>query len=145
MKIVLQRVSRASVAVEGNIVGQINRGYVVLLGIGGDDSQEKVDRMVEKINKLRLFPDKDGKTNLNIGDIGGEVLVISQFTLYADCRKGTRPSFTNAAPPALAQELYEYFVEKAKGYFAKVACGQFGASMQVALVNDGPFTVVLEG
>jgi D-tyrosyl-tRNA(Tyr) deacylase len=100
--------------------------------------------MVEKINKLRLFPDQDGKTNLSIGDIGGELLVISQFTLYADCRKGTRPSFTDAAPPALAEALYEYFVAQAAGQFAKVACGRFGASMQVELVNDGPFTVVLE-
>ena len=144
MKIVLQRVCRAAVAVEGEVIGQINRGYVVLLGIGGNDNQEKADRMVEKINKLRLFPDQDGKTNLSIGDIGGELLVISQFTLYADCRKGTRPSFTDAAPPALAEAMYEYFVAQAAGRFAKVACGRFGASMQVELVNDGPFTVVLE-
>jgi len=145
MKIVLQRVSSASVKVEGEILGQIGRGYVILLGIGGGDDCEKADRMIEKISKLRLFPDNDGKTNLSISDVAGEILVISQFTLYADCRKGTRPSFTEAAPPALAEELYEYFIKKASPYFKKVACGKFGASMQVELVNDGPFTVVLEG
>ena len=144
MKIVLQRVSRGAVTVEGEIVGQINRGYVALLGIGSHDTREKIDHMIGKIKKLRLFPDGDGKTNLSIGDIGGEMLVISQFTLYADCRKGTRPSFTEAAPPALAQALYEYFVDKAGQHFTKVACGRFGAAMQVELVNDGPFTVVLE-
>ena len=144
MKIVLQRVSSSSVKVDGETVGQIQRGYLVLLGISGGDTRETVDRMVEKIQKLRLFPDADGKTNLSISDIGGEMLVISQFTLYADCRKGTRPSFTQAAPPALAEELYDYFIEKSTPYFKKVASGKFGASMQVELVNDGPFTVVLE-
>ncbi|MCL2286473.1 MAG: D-aminoacyl-tRNA deacylase [Firmicutes bacterium] len=145
MKIILQRVSRASVKVENEITGEINRGYVVLLGIGDGDNRGKTDRMIEKIKKLRLFPDNDGKTNLSISDINGELLVISQFTLYADCRKGTRPSFTEAAPPALAEELYDYFIEKAGSNFQKVACGVFGAMMQVELVNDGPFTVVLEG
>lgn len=145
MKIVLQRVSSASVKVEEEIIGQINNGYVLLLGIGSDDNREKADSMIEKIKKLRLFPDNDGKTNLSISDIEGELLVISQFTLYADCRKGTRPSFTDAAPPALAEELYEYFIKKATPLFKKVACGKFGAYMQVQLVNDGPFTVVLEG
>jgi len=145
MKVILQRVSRASVKVENEIVGAINCGYVVLLGVGGGDNHEKADRMIEKIKKLRLFPDSDGKTNLSISDIDGELLVISQFTLYADCRKGTRPSFTEAAPPALAEELYEYFIKKAGPHFQKVACGIFGAMMEVELVNDGPFTVVLEG
>lgn len=144
MKIVLQRVSSSSVKVDGEVIGQIQCGYVILLGISGGDTRETVDRMVEKIQKLRLFPDADGKTNLSISDIGGELLVISQFTLYADCRKGTRPSFTQAAPPALAQELYDYFIENATPHFKKVASGEFGASMQVELVNDGPFTVVLE-
>ena len=144
MKIVLQRVSGSSVKVEGETVGQIQRGYLILLGIAADDTREKADRMIEKIHKLRLFPDGDGKTNLSISDVAGEVLVISQFTLYADCRKGTRPGFTQAAPPALAEELYDYFVEKARPYFAKVACGRFGASMQVELINDGPFTILLE-
>ena len=144
MKIVLQRVSSSCVKVDGEVIGQIQCGYVILLGISGGDTRETVDRMVEKIQKLRLFPDADGKTNLSISDIGGELLVVSQFTLYADCRKGTRPSFTQAAPPALAQELYDYFIEKATPHFKKVANGKFGASMQVELVNDGPFTVVLE-
>jgi len=143
MKVVLQRVTHANVKVDKNTVGEINHGYVVLLGIAGGDTHDDIDRMVEKITKLRLFADENGKTNLSITDVGGEILVVSQFTLYADCRKGTRPSFTDAAPPALAQDLYRYFIEKAKPLFAKVASGVFGASMQVELVNDGPFTVVL--
>ena len=144
MKIVLQRVISGSVKVDGQIVGQICRGYVLLLGVRGSDTYEAADRMVEKIAKLRLFPDEYGKTNLSISDVNGEILVISQFTLYADCRKGTRPSFAEAASPKLAEEIYEYFIKKATPCFKKVACGMFGASMQVELINDGPFTVVLE-
>jgi len=144
MKIVLQRVSRASVTVDGHIAGSIDKGYVVLLGIGGGDDQAKVDKMLDKIQKLRIFPDRDGKTNLSVGDVGGGILIVSQFTLYADCRKGNRPSFTGAAHPALAKGLYEYFIERAKGKFTRVAHGVFGAAMQVELVNDGPFTVILE-
>jgi len=145
MKIVLQRVLSASVKIESEVVGEVGKGYVLLLGIGAGDTTEKVDEMLAKIQKLRLFPDENGKTNLSIGDVQGEVLIVSQFTLYADCRKGTRPSFTDAAPPQLAEELYEYAIKKATGLFGRVACGRFGASMQVELVNDGPFTVVLEG
>jgi len=145
MKIVLQRVLNANVKVDREIIGEIEKGYVLLLGFGAGDTTESVGQMLEKVKKLRLFPDENGKTNLSIADVNGEVLVISQFTLYADCRKGTRPSFTDAAPPALAEELYEEFVKKATPFFKKVACGKFGASMQVELVNDGPFTVVLEG
>jgi len=144
MKIILQRVSTAPVTVSGDITGQINRGYVALLGIGQDDTKEKIDKAIEKIKKLRLFADADGKTNLSITDISGELLVISQFTLYADCRKGNRPSFTDAATPALAEELYNYFIEAAKPHFKNVGCGIFGAEMQVSLINDGPFTVMLE-
>ena len=144
MKIVLQRVLNSCVKIDGKTVGEIGRGYLLLLGISGSDTREKADRMVEKLQKLRLFPDADGKTNLSITDVGGEILIISQFTLYADCRKGTRPSFTDAAPPALAEELYDYFIAKATPCFKKVAGGKFGASMQVELINDGPFTVVLE-
>ena len=146
MKIVLQRVTRASVTVGGDIMGSIERGYVVLLGFGEGDSRGMVEKMVDKIQKLRLFSDENGKTNLSIGEIGesgGGILVISQFTLYADCRKGTRPSFEDAAKPVLAEELYDYFIEYSKGKFAKVEHGVFGAYMQVDLVNDGPFTVVL--
>ena len=146
MKIVLQRVSRASVTVEGKITGSIEAGYVVLLGIGAGDDKSKVEKAVDKIQKLRIFADSEGKTNLPITAVQGGLLVVSQFTLYADCRKGNRPSFTEAAPPALAEELYEYFIEYAKldGKFDKVECGVFGADMQVELVNDGPFTVIIE-
>jgi len=145
VKAVLQRVSEASVTVDGEIVGSIDKGYVVLLGIGEDDTKEKVDKMVDKIKNLRIFADENGKTNLSIEDVGGEILIISQFTLYADCRKGNRPSFTGAGSPALAEELYEYFIEKSRGKFKKVGHGVFGASMKVSLVNEGPFTVILEG
>ena len=144
MKIVLQRVSRANVTVNNRITGQIGKGYVLLIGVGKSDTKEHVTRLVEKIKKLRLFPDSEGKTNLSIGDVSGEILVISQFTLYADCRKGTRPGFTDSASPALAEELYEYFIEIAKPQFRTVASGVFGAMMQVELVNDGPFTIFLE-
>ena len=144
MRIVLQRVSRASVTVDGNTIGRIDNGYVVLLGIGEGDDKPKVEKAIYKMEKLRLFPDANGKTNLSIVDVGGGLLVISQFTLYADCRKGNRPSFTNAANPTLAEELYEYFIEYAKDKFSKVQHGIFGASMQVELVNSGPFTVILD-
>ena len=144
MKIVLQRVTSASVRVGDEIVGQMRRGYVALVGFGTEDNEAVVDRMVEKIKKLRLFPDDEGKTNRSIVDIDGELMIVSQFTLYADCRKGNRPSFTDAAPPEKAEALYEYFIAAAKPHFAKVSHGSFGASMKVELVNDGPFTVVLE-
>jgi len=144
MKVVLQRVSRASVTVNGQIVGSINKGYLVLLGVGAGDDKAKIEKAVDKIQKLRIFADENGKTNLSIADVGGELLVVSQFTLYADCRKGNRPSFTDAAPPALAEELYEYFINYAIGKFAKVQHGVFGAMMDVELVNSGPFTVILE-
>ncbi|MCL2200265.1 MAG: D-aminoacyl-tRNA deacylase [Defluviitaleaceae bacterium] len=144
MKIILQRVSRASVTVDGKVVGSINKGYLVLLGVGAGDDKTKIEKAVDKIQKLRIFPDENGKTNLSITDVGGELLIVSQFTLYADCRKGNRPSFTEAAPPALAEELYEYFIEYSKGKFTKVQHGTFGASMEVELVNSGPFTVILE-
>ena len=144
MKVVLQRVARASVKVGDKVVGRIARGYVALVGFGAGDDEAVADKMIEKIRKLRLFADDEGKTNLSIADIHGELLVVSQFTLYADCRKGNRPSFTDAAPPERAKALYDYFVAAAASYFVKVAHGSFGACMQVELVNDGPFTVVLE-
>jgi len=144
MKIVLQRVSRASVTVDDNVIGNINKGYLVLLGIGAGDDKAKVEKAVDKIQRLRILADENGKTNLSIADIGGELLVVSQFTLYADCRKGNRPSFTDAAPPALAEELYNHFIEYARDKFAQVERGEFGAAMSVELVNDGPFTVILE-
>ena len=144
MKIVLQRVSGAAVRVDGQIIGSIDKGYVALLGIGANDTKEQIDKMVDKIKKLRIFPDGDGKTNLSIEDVNGGILVISQFTLYADCKKGNRPSFTDAGSPALAEELYEHFIKACDGKFSKVAHGEFGADMKVELVNDGPFTVILE-
>jgi D-tyrosyl-tRNA(Tyr) deacylase len=144
MKIVLQRVNRARVSVEGQVVGAIGKGYLLLIGISSADTKEQVEKMAEKIEKLRIFPDENGKTNLSIGDVGGEVLVISQFTLYADCKKGNRPSFINAGNPRLAEELYKYFIEISKTRYVKVEEGVFGASMKVELENDGPFTLVLE-
>ena len=144
MKIVLQRVLEAKVSVDGNICGQINKGYLLLLGVSNEDNKDIADKMIEKISRLRIFEDENGKTNLSIDQVGGEVLVVSQFTLYADCRKGNRPSFTNAGSPDKANELYEYIVERCKGLFKKTQHGVFGADMQVSLVNDGPFTLVLD-
>ncbi len=144
MKVVLQRVQEANVKVDGEIIGEIGRGYVILLGVGKDDNREVAEKMADKIKKLRLFADENDKTNLSIDDIGGEVLVISQFTLYADARKGTRPSFIEAGPPQLAEELYEYFLKLCEERFSKTAHGSFGADMKVSLVNDGPFTILLE-
>ncbi|MCL1903212.1 MAG: D-aminoacyl-tRNA deacylase [Oscillospiraceae bacterium] len=144
MKIILQRVTRASVTVNNNIVGRIGTGYLVLLGIGGDDDRAKVEKAVDKIQRLRIFEDNEGKINLPITSVQGALLVVSQFTLYADCRKGNRPSFTEAAPPPLAEELYRYFIEYANGKFEKVEQGVFGAKMQVESVNSGPFTVILD-
>ena len=144
MKAVLQRVSRASVEVDGQVTGSIEKGYVALVGFGDGDCEAGVEKMVDKIQKLRIFADADGKTNLSIEDVGGGLLVVSQFTLYADCKKGNRPSFINAAAPKRAEELYDHFVAHAKGRFAKVGHGVFGAYMKVDLVNDGPFTIILE-
>ena len=144
MKIVLQRVSCAAVRVDGRIIGNINKGYVVFLGIGADDTEKDADRLIDKIEGLRIFPDECGKINLSSKDVKGEILIISQFTLYADCRKGNRPSFTNAADPVFAEKMYDYFVKACNGRFKKTACGEFGADMKVELVNDGPFTVLLD-
>lgn len=144
MKIVLQRVNEASVTIDGNKVGEIGKGYLLLLGVSNDDTREIADKMIEKISRLRIFEDSEGKTNLNIDAVSGEVMVVSQFTLYADCRKGNRPSFINAGSPQFAEELYEYIKEKCKTIFGKVECGQFGADMKVSLTNDGPFTLVLD-
>ena len=144
MKIVIQRVTNASVEVNGETIGSIGRGFLILLGVSNDDTKEKVEKAVQKIFKMRIFSDENGKTNLSIGDVDGEVLVVSQFTLYADCRKGNRPSFIGAGAPDHADSLYEYFIEYSKKYFAKVEHGIFGADMKVSLINDGPFTVVIE-
>ena len=144
MRIVLQRVISASVSVADDVIGKIQKGYVLFLGVCASDTKAQADRLADKIAKLRIFPDENDKINLSIADVGGGILVISQFTLYADCRKGNRPSFTDAAGPGQASEIYEYFLKACEGRFQKVAHGSFGAHMKVELVNDGPFTLVLE-
>ena len=142
MRLVIQRVRSAAVSVGGREIGRIGTGYMVLLGAGQDDSRATVDMLARKLYNLRIFQDEQGKTNLAARDVGGELLVVSQFTLYADCRRGNRPGFTYAAPPALANELYEYFLEVCRGYFGKVEHGEFGADMLVSIENDGPFTLM---
>ena len=144
MRAVVQRVSKASVAAEGVITGQINKGYLVLLGIGTDDNEKCAEKLAEKIINMRIFADSNGKTNLSIKDVSGDLLVVSQFTLYADSRKGNRPSFTHAAGTEKANSLYEYFVDYCRRKSFKVEAGKFGGDMKVELVNDGPFTVILE-
>ena len=144
MKLVIQRVKWASVKVNDEIIGKIDKGFLVLLGVGPEDTEEKADYLVQKLIKLRIFEDENGKMNLAIKDIGGELLIVSQFTLYADCTGGNRPSFTNAAKPEKANELYEYFMQKCKEQNVKVEHGEFGADMKVELLNDGPVTIILE-
>ena len=144
MKIVLQRVSSASVAVDGKICGQINKGYLVLLGVGHDDTEEDCRRLADKIIKLRIFSDENDKINLSLENVGGELLIVSQFTLYADCTHGNRPSFVNAGKPDRAEQLYNYFVDYCRSKGKHVETGIFGADMKVSLINDGPFTVILE-
>ena len=144
MRMVIQRVTCASVRVDGQVIGEIGKGFLVLLGVQETDSEEIADKMVDKMCRLRIFEDENGKTNRALADVGGELLVVSQFTLYADCRKGNRPSFIKAGPPDRADRLYQYVLEKCRGYAGKVESGSFGAHMEVKLVNDGPFTVVLD-
>lgn len=147
MKLVIQRVKEAKVTkvtVEGKTVGEIYKGLLVFVGIAPEDTKETADRYLKKLVDLRIFEDEKGKTNLSLLDVGGELLLVSQFTLYANCKKGNRPSFIEAASPDLAEPLYEYMLEKAKEYVDMVEGGVFGAQMQVSLVNDGPFTIVLD-
>lgn len=144
MKFVIQRVDQASVSVDEKIIGSINRGYVILVGVSNTDTREIADRMLQKTLGLRLFSDENGKTNLNLSQVGGELLIISQFTLYANCRKGNRPSFTEAGDAELAEELYQYILEKAKMSCDCVEAGEFGAHMSVSLTNNGPFTILLD-
>ena len=144
MRALLQRVSRASVTVDGKVVGQIGQGLLVLLGVGRDDSEIQVKALGDKIVYLRIFGDDEGKMNRSLLDIGGEVLVVSQFTLYADTRRGRRPSFTDAAPPSIAEPLVERFKDAIAAYGLTVADGIFGAYMQVELLNDGPVTIWLD-
>lgn len=144
MRAVVQRVAHASVAVDGNVLGKIGKGYMILLGVSDEDTEETADRLADKICKLRIFEDGNGKTNLSLADVKGELLVISQFTLYADCRKGNRPSFIRAGAPDEAGRLYEYFMKRCKNYVEVVERGEFGADMKVELLNDGPFTLILD-
>ena len=144
MRAVLQRVSRAKVTVDGETTGEIGKGILVLLGVGTDEGETEARQLVDKIVNLRIFDDEDGKMNLSLADVGGELLVVSQFTLYADTRKGRRPSYIGAAAPDEANRLYEYFVAEAQKVVAKVATGRFQAMMDVELVNDGPVTIILD-
>lgn len=144
MRVVLQRVKQARVSVEGRTVGEIGMGFLILLGVCNEDTEEITDRMIDKICKLRIFSDENGKTNRSLADVGGEVLIVSQFTLYADCSQGNRPSFTGAGSPELANHLYEYALERCRKHVERVEHGEFGAEMEVSLVNDGPFTLVLD-
>lgn len=144
MRLVIQRVERAGVRVDGKTVGEIGGGLLVLAGIGAQDCEADCERLAAKLVNLRIFSDNEGKTNLSIKDVGGELLIISQFTLYADCRKGNRPNFLLAKEPAEAKRLYEYFAELCRGEIPVVRTGVFGAEMKVELLNDGPFTIILE-
>ena len=144
MKAIIQRVKYAEVEVEGKCVGKIGQGFLILLGVKEDDCEKDVDYLVKKVCNLRIFKDKNGKMNINIKDVNGEILVVSQFTLYADCTQGNRPSFINAAKPEKAKELYELFKSKIEKELGKVESGIFGADMKVSLLNDGPVTIDLE-
>lgn len=144
MRIVLQRVTSASVRVDGNTVGKIDKGFLILFGVGQEDTEEDCRRLADKISGLRIFSDENDKINLDLDSVGGSLLVVPQFTLYADCRKGNRPNFIQAAKPDEANRLYEYFVEYLRDKGKNVETGQFGADMKVELLNDGPFTLVLE-
>lgn len=144
MKFLIQRVTEASVAIEGATVGQIEKGFLVFIGISDTDTEDTADKLVKKMAGLRIFEDENGKTNLSLGDVNGSLLLISQFTLYANCRKGNRPSFIEAGQPDRANALYEIIIKKCRAYIPHVQTGRFGAEMQVSLVNDGPFTIILD-
>ena len=144
MKFVIQRVSEANVTVDGKVIGEISKGYMVLIGVAEDDTEAIADKMVKKMVGLRIFEDENRKTNLSLADVNGSLLLISQFTLYANCKKGNRPSFIEAGSPDKANALYEYIIAKCQESVPIVQKGSFGADMKVCLVNDGPFTVVLD-
>lgn len=144
MKFIIQRVNAASVTVDERIVGQINQGYLVFVGVCDTDNYEIADKMINKLLGLRIFSDENGKTNLDLKKVNGELLIISQFTLYADCRKGNRPSFIKAGNPQFANEIYEYIIKKCSEQIERVEHGIFGADMKVSLENDGPFTILLD-
>lgn len=144
MRFLIQRVNEAKVEVDGETVGSIGKGFLVLIGISGTDDTAVADKMIKKLTGLRIFEDENGKTNLDLKAVGGQLLLISQFTLYADCRRGNRPSFTDAGAPDKAEQLYHYIIEGCRREIAVVEEGRFGAEMKVSLVNDGPFTVFLD-
>ena len=144
MKFVIQRVNHAEVKVDGEIVGKIGKGFLVLIGVRREDTKEDADWYLKKLLGLRIFEDENGKTNLSLADVNGELLLVSQFTLYANCKKGFRPSFIEAGAPDMANELYEYIIEECKKVIPVVERGNFGADMKVSLLNDGPFTIVLD-
>ena len=144
MRFLIQRVRSAQVNINQDPVGEIQKGYLVFVGIGNADTTEIADKMIQKLLHLRIFEDENGKTNLDLAAVNGELLIVSQFTLYADCKHGNRPSFTDAGAPNTAKELYEYIIEKCKETVPNVQHGEFGADMQVSLINDGPFTVILD-
>ena len=144
MKFVIQRVTSASCRVDDQITGQINRGFLVFIGVSDEDTTEIADKMTEKLLGLRIFEDENGKTNLALKDVEGELLLISQFTLYADCKKGNRPSFVRAGKPDAANEMYQYIIKKCKEEIPIVEQGIFGADMKISLLNDGPFTIILD-
>lgn len=144
MKFVIQRVTEASVTVDNKVVGKIDKGYMVLIGVGKNDTTDEADKLVKKMIGLRIFADENGKTNLSLKDVDGQLLLVSQFTLYADCRKGNRPSFVESGDPQKAEELYEYIISECKKQVPVVEKGVFGGDMKVSLCNDGPFTIILE-
>lgn len=144
MRFVIQRVTQSSVSVDGTVIGKIGKGLLVLIGVAEEDTEETADKLVRKLTGLRVFEDENGKTNLSLADVKGELLLISQFTLYANCKKGNRPSFTEAGSPQKANALYEYIIAKCRENVPIVETGSFGAEMKVSLVNDGPFTVLLD-
>lgn len=144
MRLVIQRVEEASVRVDEKVIGKIQKGFLIFIGVAKNDTKAVADRLIKKVLNLRIFEDENGKSNLSLQDVGGALLLISQFTLYADCKKGNRPSFINAGDPTMAKELYEYFIEECKKQISVVEKGEFGADMKVSLINDGPFTIILE-
>ena len=144
MKFVIQRVKHASCTVDGEVIGSIEKGFCVFIGVSNEDNTEIADKMIKKLIGMRISEDENGKTNLALADVNGSLLLISQFTLYADCKKGNRPSFTNAGNPELANSLYEYIISKCKEQISNVQTGSFGADMKIELLNDGPFTIVLD-
>ena len=144
MRVVIQRAKNAKCTVDGQITGQIDYGYCIFVGFNNEDTNEIIDKMIHKILFLRIFEDENGKTNLSLADVNGELLMVSQFTLYANCKKGNRPSFVKAGKPEHANRLYEYIIEQTRQSVANVQTGIFGADMKVSLVNDGPFTIMLD-